>query len=71
MENVSKKKDFHGKCFDLTFRYIDDLLSINNEYFTQYMSLKYPNDLELKETIDNNLDVISLWDLLMVYMCYD
>ena len=43
LENLSKKKDFHGKCFKLTFRYIDDLLSINNKYFKQHIQSIYPS----------------------------
>ena len=39
-----KKNYFHGKCFGLTFGYIDDLLSFNNTYFRQPISSIYPND---------------------------
>ena len=37
--------------FSNTFRYIDDLLSVNNENFGNYISDIYPSDLELKDTI--------------------
>ena len=36
--------------FSNTFRYIDDLLSVNNENFGNYISDIYPSDLELKDT---------------------
>ena len=36
--------------FSITFRYIDDLLSVNNENFGNYISDIYPSDLELKGT---------------------
>ena len=36
--------------FSNTFRYIDDLLSVNNENFRNYISDIYPSDLELKDT---------------------
>ena len=35
--------------FSNTFRYIDDLLSVNNENFGNYISDIYPSDLELKD----------------------
>ena len=36
--------------FGYTFRYIDDLFSVNNEGFGDYTSAIYPWELELKET---------------------
>ena len=36
--------------FSNNFRYIDDLLSVNNENFKNYISDIYPSDLELKDT---------------------
>ena len=36
--------------FGYTFRYIDDLFSVNNEGFGDYTSAIYPSELELKET---------------------
>ena len=33
-----------------TFRYIDDLFSINNADFGNYISAIYPSELELKDT---------------------
>ena len=33
-----------------TFRYIDDLFSINNADFGTYISAIYPSELELKDT---------------------
>ena len=36
--------------FSNTFRYIDDLLSVSNENFGNYISDIYPSDLELKNT---------------------
>ena len=36
--------------FGNTFRYIDDLFSVNNEGFGDYISPIYPSELGLKET---------------------
>jgi hypothetical protein len=34
------------------FRYIDDVLSINNSRFAEFIPLIYPPELEVKETTD-------------------
>ena len=64
LEKLAKDKNYHGKSFGLTFRYIDDLLSMNNRYFQDYVSLIYPDDLELKETTESNTPC-SFLDLLL------
>ena len=45
-----KKKKHLAKFFNFTFRYIDDVLSLNNPYFSQYLHLIYPSELEIKDT---------------------
>jgi hypothetical protein len=35
---------------DFTYWYIDDVLSINNPRFAEFLPLIYPPDLEIKET---------------------
>ena len=36
--------------FNLTYRYIDDVLSINNPEFENYLGQMYPAELEIKDT---------------------
>jgi hypothetical protein len=36
--------------FHHTFRYIDDVLSINNHNFHSYVHLIYPDELKIKDT---------------------
>jgi hypothetical protein len=38
--------------FNHTFRYIDGVLSINNHNFHNYVHLKYPDELEIKDTTE-------------------
>jgi hypothetical protein len=38
--------------FNLTFRYIDDVLSINNDQFHSYVDSIYPNELKIKDTTE-------------------
>ena len=38
--------------FNLTFRYIDDVLSLNNPKFSDYIDVIYPEELEIKDTTD-------------------
>ena len=46
--------------FSNTFRYIDDLLSVNNKNFGNYISDIYPSDLELKDTTLTSNEVCYL-----------
>jgi hypothetical protein len=39
--------------FNHTFRYIDDVLSINNHNFHNYVHLIYPDELEIKDTTES------------------
>ena len=41
-----------NKSVNLTFRYIDDVLSLNNPMFNNYIDVIYPNELEIKDTTD-------------------
>jgi hypothetical protein len=38
--------------FNFSYRYIDDVLSINNTRFAEFLPLIYPPELEAKETTD-------------------
>jgi hypothetical protein len=40
--------------FNHTFRYIDDVLSINNNNFHNYVHLIYPDELEIKYTTESD-----------------
>jgi hypothetical protein len=40
--------------FNHTFRYIDDVLSINNHNFQNYVHLIYPDELEIKDTTESD-----------------
>ena len=39
--------------FNLTFRYIDDVLSLNNSQFSDHLHRIYPPELEIKDTTDS------------------
>jgi hypothetical protein len=49
---VKDKKIHEARAFNFTCRYIDDVLSINNSRFAEFLSLIYPPELEVKETTD-------------------
>ena len=36
------------ESFNFTYRYIDDVLSLNNEKFSEYLEFFYPRELEIK-----------------------
>ena len=54
------KKQCHS--FNLTFRYIDDVLSINNPKFNEYLDVIYSSELEIKDTSDS-LHFVNFLDL--------
>ena len=50
--------------FNFTYRYINDVLSINNPVFENYLGQMYPIELEIKDTIESNTSA-SYLDLLL------
>ena len=50
--------------FNFTYRYIDDVLSINNSDFENYLGQIYPAELEIKDTTGSNTSA-SYLDLLL------
>ena len=50
--------------FNFTYRYIDDVLSINNPEFENFLGQMYPVELEIKETTESNTSA-SYLDLLL------
>ena len=51
---VKQKKISVAKAFNLTFRYIDDVISLNNPKFSDHLSKIYPPELEIKETTESD-----------------
>ena len=50
--------------FNFTYRYIEDVLSINNPEFENYLGKIYPVELEFKDTTESNTSA-SYLDLLL------
>jgi hypothetical protein len=50
--------------FNHTFRYIDDILSINNHNFHNFVHLIYPDELERKNTTESE-NSASYLDILL------
>ena len=55
-----------AKCFNFTFRFIDDVLSLNNKVFIDHVDRIYPSELEIKETTDSSSSAAFL-DLYLQY----
>ena len=53
-----------AKAFNLTSRYIDDLISINNPRFKQFLKDIYPEELVVSEASESR-NVLSYLDLLI------
>jgi hypothetical protein len=47
-------------AFKSTFRYIDDVLSINNDQFHSYVDSIYPNELAIKDTTESSTSASCL-----------
>jgi hypothetical protein len=49
-----------ARSFNFTFRYIDDVLSLNNSKFCDFVDCIYPIDLEIKDTTDTDMSASYL-----------
>ena len=47
---VKDKKIHEARAFNFTYRYIDDVLFINNSRFAEILPLIYPLELKVRET---------------------
>ena len=50
---LSTRKKKLASQFNITYRYIDDVLSINNPDFENYLGEMYPAELEIKNTTES------------------
>ena len=50
------------RCFNFTFRYIDDIRSLNNSRFDDFVDRIYSIELEIKDTTDTDRSA-SYFDL--------
>ena len=52
LDGLKKKDKKLARSFNFSFRYIDDVLSLNNPRFGDFLHLIYPDELEIKDTTD-------------------
>jgi hypothetical protein len=50
-----------SRSFNFTFRYIDDVLSLNNSRFGDFVDRIYPTELEIKDTTYTNSSASYLY----------
>ncbi|KAK3093854.1 hypothetical protein FSP39_021096 [Pinctada imbricata] len=62
----SEGKRYLASDVNFTCRYIDDVLTINNPKFADYLSSIYPLELEVKETTETN-NSASYLDIMLSY----
>ena len=60
---IKKGKRKLARKFNLSYRYIDDLMSFKNKIFKEFISDIYPNELTISETTEST-SVVSYLDLL-------
>ena len=52
--HLKKNEKKLARSFNFTFRYIDDVLSLNNSRFGDFVDRIYPIELEIKNTTDTD-----------------
>ena len=61
IQGLLKKNEMKlTRSFNFTFRYIDDVLSLNNSRFGDFVDRIYPIELEIKDTTDTDMFVSYL-----------
>ena len=60
---IKEGKGKLARKFNLSYRYIDDLISFNNKGFNEFISDIYPKELTISETTEST-SVVSYLDLL-------
>ena len=61
---LKKSEKKLARSFNFTFRYIDDVLSLNNSRFGEFVHRIYPIELEIKDNTDTDRSA-SYLDLLL------
>ena len=59
-DQLSKGNKIVASKFNWTFRYIDDVLSINNKDISSYLDIIYPPELEINETTESPISASYL-----------
>ena len=62
---IKEGKKKLARKFNLSYSYIDDLISFNNKRFKEFISDIYPKDLTISETTEST-SVASYLDLLFI-----
>jgi hypothetical protein len=66
IEKLSRGKNKKlAVSFNHTYRYIDDVLSMNSYNFHNYVNLIYPDELEIKDTTESDISA-SYLDILQI-----
>ena len=60
IQNLQNNRKHLVKFFNFTFRYINDVLLLNNPYVSQNLHLPYPSIHEIKDTTDTRRIAIYL-----------
>ena len=64
-ELIKEGKKKLARKFNLSYRYIDDLISFNNKRFKEFISDIYPKELTISETTEST-SIASYLDLLFI-----
>jgi hypothetical protein len=56
---LKKNEKKLARSFNIKFRYIDDVLSLNNSGFGDFVDRIYPIELEIKDTVNQKLEHVD------------
>jgi hypothetical protein len=57
---LKKNEKKLARSFNLTFRYIDDVFSLNNSRFCDFVDHIYPIELKIKDITDTDMYLCSM-----------
>ena len=60
-EPSAEKRKKVGSNFGFNFRYIDDILSLNNYKSADYVNQKNPIELEINDTTETEMSALYSW----------
>jgi hypothetical protein len=56
---LKKSEKMLARSFNFTFRYIDDVISLNNSRFGDFVDRIYPIELEIQDTTDTDFPILN------------
>jgi hypothetical protein len=66
---INRLEEGHNRAFNFTYRYINDVLSINNSKFAEFLPLIYPPETTDTASSASFLDLYLEFDIFPIWKC--